>query len=98
MPSLLTCCKSFAPAIFATTAFVLGFVANFYCEAVRFPLDTPVGELAIHAGAWSYRTIASVEYQNETYYFNVCRSYKFLDDLNFDYSIDGKTSYCTSQR
>lgn len=53
----------------------------------------PDGEdITIYAGPWSYRTIASIEWQEETYYFNVCQSYKFLrKELEFDYTLDSKT-------
>ena len=83
----------------STTAFILGSVQNFVCETVTFPIQSggdlvPDGEeLTIYAGPWSYRTLGSFEFEDETYYYNFCKSYKFIrNDLGFDYTLDSKTT------
>jgi hypothetical protein len=61
------------------------------CETVAFEL--PNGDLTLFANAWSYRTIATAEFNGEKYIFNVCKSYRFIEsDFGFDYSVDAKTN------
>eukprot|EP00339_Tiarina_fusa_P014966 CAMPEP_0117020020 /NCGR_PEP_ID=MMETSP0472-20121206/15272_1 /TAXON_ID=693140 ORGANISM="Tiarina fusus, Strain LIS" /NCGR_SAMPLE_ID=MMETSP0472 /ASSEMBLY_ACC=CAM_ASM_000603 /LENGTH=223 /DNA_ID=CAMNT_0004725115 /DNA_START=146 /DNA_END=817 /DNA_ORIENTATION=- len=72
-------------------AFVLGGMGNFWCETVEFAL--PNGDMTLYANAWSYRTIAVAEFNDDYYVFNVCKTYRAIDiDFGFEYTVDAKTS------
>eukprot|EP00339_Tiarina_fusa_P010465 CAMPEP_0117012338 /NCGR_PEP_ID=MMETSP0472-20121206/10405_1 /TAXON_ID=693140 ORGANISM="Tiarina fusus, Strain LIS" /NCGR_SAMPLE_ID=MMETSP0472 /ASSEMBLY_ACC=CAM_ASM_000603 /LENGTH=251 /DNA_ID=CAMNT_0004715381 /DNA_START=48 /DNA_END=803 /DNA_ORIENTATION=- len=82
--------KRFTPAALATAAMFCGLFANFNCRSVTF--DTPVGDRTLYASPFAYRTVASVEFQDDLYLYNTCRSYRNLrNDFGFDYEIDSKT-------
>lgn len=88
----LSCIQSFLPSIFAIAAIILGTGANVYCEVVKFPQVQGNTDLVLFAGPWFYRTPDAYEWGDNTFVFQTCRPYDYLqDNLGFDYTVDAKT-------